>query len=87
MPAIPTAAHEAPLTRDPQHDSADSPARTPEHDLRDSHSRARRHQPARPAHPPTDDEILGLDTASPRRPDPAQVRLRFRRAGTHRPSF
>ncbi len=75
MPATPTAAHEAPLTRSPQHDSADSPARTPEQDLRDT--RSRRHQPARPTHPPTDDEILGLDSAPPRSPDPAQAAFDF----------
>jgi hypothetical protein len=46
-------------------------------DSRDTHSRSRRHQPVRPAHPPTDDEILGLDTASPRSPDLAQAAFDF----------
>ncbi len=72
MPAIPTAAHEARPTQNSLLDLADRPPES-----RDSHSRSRRHQPARPAHPPTDDEILGLDTASPRSPDPVQAAFDF----------
>ena len=72
MPATPTTAHEAPPTQQPLPGLADHAP-----DSRDSHSRSRRHAPARPAHPPTDDEILGLDTASPRTPDPAQAAFDF----------
>jgi hypothetical protein len=76
MPATSTAAHEAPLTPAQQHDSApNSTPHAPAHDPRQAHQR--RHQPARPAHPPTDDEILGLDTASPRSPDPGQAAFDF----------
>ncbi len=72
MLATPTAAHEAPPTQQPLPGLADHAP-----DSRDSHSRYRRHQPARPAHPPTDEEILGLDTASPRSSDPAQTAFDF----------
>lgn len=79
MPATPTPAHEAPLAHAPQHDSA---ARTREQDPRDAHTHRR--APTRPAHPPTDDEILGLprreaglDTASERSSDPAQAIFDF----------
>ncbi len=70
MPATSTAAHEAPPTQESRPGLADH---APE--SHDSRSRSRRHQPARPAHPPTDDEILGLDTASPR--SPAQAAFDF----------
>lgn len=70
MPATPTTAHEAPPTQQPLPGLADH---APE--SRDSHPRSRRHE--RPAPPPTDDEILGLDTASPAGPDPAQATFDF----------
>ena len=66
MPAVTsTAAHEAPPTQQLLPGLADH---SPE--FRETHPR--RHHPARPALPPTDDEILGLDTTPPRSPDPAQ---------------
>jgi hypothetical protein len=71
MPATPTAAHETPPTQESLPGLADH---APE--SRDSHTRSRR-QPPRPAHPPTDDEILGLDTAPPRSPDPVQAAFDF----------
>jgi hypothetical protein len=72
MPATPTAAHEAPPTQQPLPGLTDHAP-----DSRDSHTHSRRHQPRPPAHPPTDDEILGLDTAPPRSPDPAQAAFDF----------
>ena len=70
MHATSTAAHEAPPTQESLPGLADHAP-----DSHDSRSRSRRHQPARPAHPPTDDEILGLDAASPR--NPAQATFDF----------
>ena len=66
-----TTAHEAPPTQQPLPGLADH---APE--SRDSHPRPGR-QPHPPAHPPTDDEILGLDTASPHSPNPAQSAFDF----------
>ena len=70
MSANATAAHEAP-TQQPLPGLADHAP-----DSRDSNTHTR-HQPRPPAHPPTDDEILGLDTASPRSPDPTQSTFDF----------
>jgi hypothetical protein len=72
MPATPTAAHEAPPIQESLPATADHA-----YESRDSYSRSRRHQPARPAHPPTDDEILGLETASPHSPDSVQAAFDF----------
>jgi hypothetical protein len=79
MPAAtPTAAHEAPQTQSPQHDPLHhSAALTPTPQPHPHETHARRAKPARPAPPPTDDEILGLDTPSPRRSDPAQLAFDF----------
>src|SRR6185437_6132164 len=71
MPAVTsTAAHEAPPTQQLLPGLADHSA-----EFRETHPR--RHHPARPAPPPTDDEILGLDTTPPRSPDPAQAAFDF----------
>src|SRR5690242_19021023 len=72
MSANATAAHEAPPTQQPLPGLADHAPNPP-----DPHSRSRRPQPARPANPPTDDEILGLDPPSPRTHDPAQSNFDF----------
>ncbi len=76
MAVTSAAAHEAPQTQDPQHDPFhNSAARTPGPEPHETS--VRRRSPARPAHPPTDDEILGIDTASPRSPDPVQAAFDF----------